>query len=103
MACCTVATAAKRAARRWSSSISSVVNGLHRHRSRNHSRFDPFIEEEADSTATALAVVERPVVDVHPDKSVRLAAVEAARETHRVVQRVLPMVETVRDALAQMT
>src|ERR1700736_3713927 len=102
MACCTVATAAKRAARRWSSSISSVVNELHRHRSRNHSRFDPFIQEEADSTTTALAVVERPVVDIHPDEGVCLAAIEAARETHCVIQRVLPVVETVCDALSQM-
>src|ERR1700682_5389815 len=102
MACCTVATAAKRAARRWSSSICSVVNELHRNRSRYHSGFDPFVQEEANSTTTPLAVIERPVIDVHTNKRVRLAAIESARETHRVVQRILAMVETVRDARAQM-
>src|SRR3979411_1920776 len=102
MACCTVATAAKRAARRWSSSISSVVNELHRHRSRNHSRFHSLVEEETDSPPARLAVIERPVVDIHPDERVRLAAIETAGETHRVIQRILPMVETVCDALAQM-
>src|SRR6267143_1033772 len=102
MACCTVATAAKRAARRWSSSISSVVNELHRNRSRYHSGFDPFVQEEANSTTTALAVIKRPVIDVHTDKGVGFAAIQAARETHRVIQRVLAMVKTIRDARAQM-
>src|ERR1700682_4452782 len=102
MACCTVATAAKRAARRWSSSISSVVNELHRNRSRYHSGFDPFVQEEANSTTTPLPIIERPVVDVHSNKGVCLAAIEPACEAHRVVKRVLPMVKTVRDARAQM-
>src|ERR1700682_49572 len=102
MACCTVATAAKRAARRWSSSISSVVNELHRNRSRYDSGFDPFVQEEANRTTTPLAVIERPVIDVHTDKGVRFAAIQAARETHRVIQRELAMVKTVRDARAQM-
>src|SRR6267143_2667397 len=102
MACCTVATAAKRAARRWSSSISSVVNELPRNRSRDHSGFDPFVQEEVNSTTTLLAVVERPVIDVHTDKGVGFAAIQAARDTHCVVQRVFPMVEAIGDARAQM-
>src|ERR1700738_164262 len=102
MACCTVATAAKRAARRWSSSISSVVNELHRNRSRYHSGFDPFVEEEANSTTTPLAVMERPIVDVHADEGVRFATIQAAPEPHRVIQLVLARVKPVRDARPQM-
>src|ERR1700687_5483829 len=100
MACCTVATAAKRAARCRSSSICSVLDDLHRNRSRYHSGFAPFVQEEANSTPPPLAVIERPVIDVHTDKRVRFAAIQTARETHRVIQRVLAMVKAVRDARA---
>src|SRR3982751_3744988 len=102
MACCTVATAANRAARRSSSATSSVVNELHRHGAGNDARLHAFVEEQADGRATALAVVEGPVIDVHADESVCLAAIEAAGEPHGVVERALSMIESVRDALAEM-
>src|SRR5688572_22088043 len=102
MACWTVATAANRAARRWSSSMSSVVNEFHRHRASNDACFDSFVEKEADRLPPAIPVVESPVVHVHPDESVGLTAVETASEAHRMVQRVLPVVESVRNAFTQM-
>src|SRR5688572_23703971 len=102
MACWTVATAANRAARRWSSSMSSVVNELHRHRASDDACFDSFVEKEADRLPPAIAVVERPVVHVHPDERVGLAPVEAASEAHRMIERILAVVESVRDAFAQM-
>src|ERR1700724_3350894 len=101
MACCTVATAANRAARRSSSATSSVVNELHRHRARYHARPDAFIEEEPYRSASALAVIECPVVDVHSNEGVGLASIESARIPHCVVERALPMVEPVGDALTQ--
>src|SRR5688500_6600680 len=101
IACCTVATAAKRAARRWSSATSSVVNELHRHGTGDDSAFHTFVQKEANGSATALAVVERPFVDVHADESVRLPTVEPARKSHCMVQRILAVVEAVGDARAQ--
>src|SRR5688572_9140729 len=101
IACCTVATAAKRAARRWSSATSSVVNELHRDGTGDDSAFHTLVQKEADGGASALAVIERPIVDVHADEGVGLSAIETAREAHRVVERVLPVVEAVGDARAQ--
>src|SRR5258705_748730 len=103
MACCTVATAAKRAARRSSSSMSSVVNELHRHGARYDPRFHSFVEEEPDCCPPPIAIVERPVVHVHPDEGVGLAPIEAARVTHGVIQRALSVVQAIGDALAQVT
>src|SRR3954470_22803217 len=103
MACCTVATAAKRAARRCSSSISSVVNELHRNRPSYHARFHSFVEKEANCSATFITVVERPVIHVHADERISLAAIESPRKSHRVIEGILAMIETVRDAFAQMS
>src|SRR6266849_4176938 len=102
MACCTVATAANRAARRSSSATSSVVNELHRHRTRYHAGPDAFLEEEPDCRPAALAVIERPVIHVHPDERVSLASVEATRKAHRMVQSAVAVIEAVRDALPKM-
>src|SRR5688500_16636899 len=100
MACWTVATAASRAARRWSSSMSPVVNELLGHRASNDACFDSFVEREADRLPAAIPVVQGPVVHVHPDDRVGLAAVEAACETHRIIERILSVVEAVGDAFA---
>src|SRR6266566_9449923 len=103
MACCTVATAANRAARRSSSATSSVVNELHRHRTRYHARSDAFVEEEANGFSSTLTVIERPIVHVHSDECVSLAAVQPARVAHRVIERVLAVIETISNALAQVS
>src|SRR3954471_10855658 len=103
MACCTVATAAKRAARRSSSPISSVVNELHRHRACDDARLDAFVEEKANGTSTALTIVERPIVDIHSHEGIGFSAVQAPRESHRVIECILAVVETIRDALAKMS
>src|SRR5688500_2800277 len=101
IACCTVATAAKRAARRWSSATSSDVNALPRDGTGDDSAFHTLVQKESDGSASALAVIERPIVDVHADEGVGLSAIETTREAHRVVERVLPVVEAVGDARAQ--
>src|SRR3982074_3505381 len=102
MACCTVATAANLAARRSSSATSSVVNELHRHRTRYHAGPDAFLEEEPDCRPAALAVVECPVVHVHPDERVSLAPIEAARKAHRMIQPPFGVIEAVSDTLPKM-
>src|SRR5712671_7846716 len=101
MACCTVATAANRAARRSSSATSSVVNELHRHRPRDHTRADALVEEEPYRGASALAVIECPVVHVHSDERVGFAAIEPTCVSHRVIEGALPVIEPVCNALAQ--
>src|SRR4051812_14364414 len=103
MACCTVATAAKRAARRSSSATSSVVNELHRDGTRDHTGPDSFVEEESDRFSAAITIIECPVVDVHADELVRFAAIEPSREAHGVVERALPVLEPECDALAQVS
>src|ERR1700730_13950998 len=103
MACCTVATADNRAARRSSSATSSVVNELHRHRARYHARPDAFVEEEPDCRPASFAVVERPVIHVHPDERIGLAPVEATCKAHRMVQSILAVIEAIRDALPKMS
>ena len=57
------------------------------------------LEEKANSLAAAIAVVERPVVDVHPDEGVGLGSIEAAGVLHRVVERAAPMLQSVRDTV----
>ena len=64
---------------------------------------DAALEEESDGLAAALAVVERPVVDVHPDEGVGLRAVEAAGVLHRVVERTDAVLQSIRDAVAKMS
>src|SRR5438045_9388708 len=103
MACCTVATAANRAARRSSSATNSVVNELHCHRVGYDAGLDTLVEKKSNCRASTLAVVEGPVVDVHPDECVSLVAVESARKAHGVVERVFPVIEPVGNALAEMT
>src|SRR6202049_1423385 len=102
MACCTVATAANRAARRSSSATSSVVNELHRHRTRYYAGSDAFVEEEPDCRPAAITVIERPVIHVHPDERIGLTPVESTRKAHCMVQCVLAMIEAIRDALTKM-
>src|SRR4051812_32624171 len=67
----------------------------------NHTALDPFVEEEADRFPAALAVVERPVVDVHSDKGVGLAAIETAGKAHRMIERALSVIKSVSNALTK--
>ena len=59
------------------------------------------VEQELHGAPARLAVVARPVVDVHAHEAVRALRVvlEAARVAHRVAERLLPVVEAVVDAL----
>src|SRR5687767_11414811 len=102
MACCTVATAAKRAARRCSSATSSVVNELHRNGAGDDAAFHALVQKKTDRLAPTLAVVESPGIHVHADEGVGLSAVEAASKAHCVVERLAAVIEAVGDARAQM-
>ena len=46
----------------------------------------PPLEEEAYSPSPTLAVIERPIVQIHADEGVCLVRIEAARILHRVIQ-----------------
>ena len=63
---------------------------------------DATFEEEANGLPAALAVIERPVVDVHADEGVGLGAIEAASVLHRVVERSRPMLQSIRYAVVKM-
>src|SRR5512145_2774375 len=56
------------------------------------------IEQLADGPAASLAVVERPVVDVHADESAGPLAVETSRIPHCVIQGLRSMLQSIRDA-----
>src|SRR5262245_20901221 len=78
-----------------------VVNELHGNVAIDDPGCNAALEELADGRAAAIAVVECPVVDVHPDERVGLRAIEATRITHRVVECVRPMLQSIRDAGAK--
>ena len=54
---------------------------------------DTPLEELANGFSTTLAVIERPVVDVHANERVGALAFEAACELHRVVERGCPVLQ----------
>ena len=56
------------------------------------------VEETPDSRAAALAVLQRELVDVHPDEPVGFRAVEPPAELQGVVERLLPVRQGVDDA-----
>jgi hypothetical protein len=65
-----------------------------------HARLYSFIEKESDRLAPLITVIQGPVIHVHTDELVGLAAIEPAREPHGVVKRVLAMLEAKSDAVA---
>src|SRR5688572_23253198 len=69
---------------------------LHLHRARDHAFVDAPREQSAHCLTTSWAVIERPVVHVHPDEFIGLAAIEAARVLHRMIERLPAMLEPVR-------
>src|SRR5436190_16509782 len=58
-------------------------------------------QQTPDRLPTTIAIVQREVVDVHPDEAVGAFAIEAAPKLHRVIDGFLAMVETKRDAVVQ--
>src|SRR3990172_12684697 len=59
------------------------------------------VEQRADRLAAAFAKIERPVVHVHADELVGLAAGEGAAVLQRVLPRLGTVLQTVLDALFQ--
>ena len=56
--------------------------------------FDASLEQQSARLPSPLAVVERPVVHVHPDEGVGLGPVEAAGVLHRMIERRLSVFQS---------
>ncbi len=76
----------------------SVSDELHLHRPRDHTLVDAAREQSSHRLTTTWAVVERPVVHVHPDEFVGFTTIQAARVLHRMIERLSTMLEAVRYA-----
>src|SRR5687768_12351188 len=61
----------------------------------------PFLQKPPHRLPAALAVVQRPVVDVHADELVRQIAVHVPRVLERVSQRLLPVRQRITNALLE--
>ena len=81
--------------------VRTRLRELHGDGVRNEARLHAPFEEEPDRLASAIAVVEGPVVHVHAHKGVGLAAVESARVLHGVVEGRTAMLEREGDARAK--
>src|SRR5688572_15549052 len=79
-----------------------AFNELHGDRPRYDPRANSPLQKPSYSLTPLVAVIQRPVVHVHPNELVGFAAIQAARVLHRVVQGILAMVEAIRDALPQL-
>src|SRR6185295_11413462 len=68
-----------------------------------HSRLVAAVEQELHRTAAGRAVISRPLVDVHADETVRALRIvlQAPGVARSVAERLLPVAETVLDALRQ--
>src|SRR5258706_547072 len=65
---------------------------------RQQARGPRIVEEPTDGFASAVAVIECQAIDVHPYEPVRPRPIEPAAELHGVFDRLVPVVEAVRDA-----
>src|SRR5579862_523856 len=68
---------------------------------RDDARRAGLAEKQPDGFPPAFAVVEREVVDVHPDEAIRERGVEVARPAHRMPDARRAIFKAVTDALAQ--
>src|ERR1044071_481507 len=68
---------------------------------RDDARRRALVEQTLDGLAPACRVVERQLVDPHPDEAIRRLRVHVARELHGVLKRVGAVVERVADARVQ--
>src|ERR1044071_102767 len=68
---------------------------------RDDAALEALVEQALDGAAAALGVVERELVDPHPDEAVGQLRVHVARELHGVRERVAAVVERELDRLAQ--
>ena len=84
------------------SDLRRSVREHHVHR-RNQALFRRLAQQPQHGRPSALAVVEREVVDVHPDERIGLLAIQAAAVLHRVRDGVGSVVEAVRDAVVKQT
>src|SRR5512143_4013650 len=78
----------------------SSVDELDRDGLADDAFFDTALKELLHRSATAVAVVERPVVHVHADEGVCLGPVETAGVLHRMIQSPGAMLQSIRDAAA---
>ena len=74
-----------------------VADELHSNAVRDDAGFMSFLEKKAYGIASALAVIEGPLVDVHADEGVGAVGVEAASVLHCVGERMAPVLKAIRD------
>ena len=84
-------------------SSSTSVGKLDDDRLWNDSRLDTATKELPDRFPPAHTVIERPVIDVHPDEGVGIAALESSGVAHGMVERIRSVLESVSDACPQVT
>ena len=69
-----------------------LARKLDGHAARNDPVLVSLIEEPLHGKPAAIAVIQRELIDVHPDKSIRLGAIEPTSVLHGVSQRLAPVV-----------
>ena len=68
---------------------------------RNQAALEGLAEKTADRLPAPLAVIQRPVVDIHPDEFVGQVAAHVAGELQRVLHRLGAMIQAVLNARGQ--
>src|ERR1035437_7818562 len=81
----------------------NVFDEFHRHAARNESSRNAATEQLSKRTAATVAIVEGPVVDIHTHESIGLGPIEATRKPHCMVERLLAMLQSIRDTVAKMS
>src|SRR5688572_5974684 len=74
---------------------------LQRHRFRNQALLERFRHQAFDCGPAAVTVAECQIVHVHADELVGLLAIESSPELLRVLDRVLPVLQCVGDAVVE--
>ena len=62
------------------------VDKLHGDRVRDYPGIGSSLQERPNGHSAPFAVILGPMIDIHPDKSVCFAPIEASRKTHRMIE-----------------
>src|SRR6185503_5216921 len=81
--------------------LNQLVDKLNINSVWNDAAFEAFLEQPCNGLASAFSVVKCEVVNPHGHETVRQFNVHVSRELHRVLKRVIAIVQRVANALAQ--
>ena len=70
---------------------------------RYDSGLDATVQEDSNSLPATLAVVKRPVVDVHPDERIGILSLKTSGVAHGVIQRARAVLQTIGDTLPEVS